>query len=260
MYKTITSLLLIFILCTSCELAEIGDPVIDPNVDDEFLINLKETLSPDRKQLTLDISTIKKESCLNSSISYSVAPSNGGFEVLLNDIMIPEDCVPGESPAQADIVLDPLLNGTYSFEINLRDRVANMGVLRIDSDRYRLDMNSTNGFSVVNTTLNKIPFNLIWGYIAYQDTSAESTATNFITELADISEEADLLTGSYGYFRVLSENNIVINEQPENKSVRAFAYLFTGTEDALQAIVDDFRTTATGNLEIKMFDHTGWSY
>lgn len=258
------SILCIFLLLNSCELAKIGDPEVLTDVEDEFFVDMRESLGADFKQFTLDVFTIDDETCKNTAIDFSIVPFSSGYKITLNDIITPQDCDPGLEPAEISIPVQEFRNGSYAFEINLKDVVKNNGLLQVNESFYRLTMNSSHGLTFLNSTLFKIPEKIIWGYLAYNEnnTMAASETSSFINKMETLGEAADLDSGYYGYFRITSPpfKALVIKQQPENLEVEPFIYKFTGDKSEIEQEANKLKKAFGSQIKIAIFDDTGWEY
>lgn len=251
-------------MISACELAKIEDPIVVANIDDEFYVELREILSKNDNTFALHVETIEEENCTNSEIAFSIEPNGTGYKVTLNQITVPDVCDPGQKRIATDIPMSNFPNGSYSIQVNLRDLVKNNGILQVTDSFYRLSMNSSEGFSFSNSTLNKIPNDLLWGYIDIENASSEQTRVvdAFLEEISNLGVDAELSSGFYGYFKILENDPdpIILGQETEGQQLKSFIRRYSGNQVEVTKMVDNLKKELGASVNVRIFDGAGWQY
>jgi len=137
MYQKILLSCLLLITLSACPKEP---PTVIVDVEDDFYIDMFEDISNGNQLFQLDITTIKKQTCLNYQIDYSLNfnEQSNDIELIINDLVEPTDCEMGDAAATLTVPFGTLASGVYDFDINLKDAVINKGSLSVYSDRYEL--------------------------------------------------------------------------------------------------------------------------
>ena len=102
---------------SACKLESIQDPIVVTNIDKEFYVNLWEELYSDTRNLRLDIQSLKNQDCLNYTIAYDWESTDKKFDLSINQIVPPGDCIPGVAPAHTEISVGDLESKLYNMNI-----------------------------------------------------------------------------------------------------------------------------------------------
>jgi len=245
-----------FVCLSSCQLANIGDPIVVADVEEEFEIIALEKLSPDERSLMFEIETLNDEPCDNALIDARLTKVSYQLRISLQDIIAPTDCIPGSAPARTSLDAGPLDPGYYQLTIDLKSEVINDGQLTVRGDRYLINMETTNGFALTNKELLRIPDNTIWGYAAYETADDQALAGEFREAVAAMAEAGDFRVGYYGHFQQTADQ-ILLREAPREDRILQFAYHYSGTDEAMQKLVDQYRATYSDRLELRIFNDDG---
>lgn len=244
-----------------CDFSSLNDPIIISEVDDEFYVAMWETLGTtnEERNLIIKIESIKPEKCLNYRIDYQFSKDGNRLKVALNNIIKPLDCVPGEAIVKADVSAGYLLNGIYSFNIDLKNTLFNDGQLTIRSDSYALDMQSEDGFSMKQKELLRVPDGAIWGYVTYQQAVDEAIANKFVEDLKNISQTPlNYRSGYYGHFNIAPiDRKISINEQPVTSNIKPFLYHYLDETNKLKNLLETYRLQYGNRLTIQFYNSKG---
>lgn len=240
----------------SCELANIGDPIIVSDIEEEFRIAVLEKLSPGERSLQFEIETIEDEPCANAVIEARLTKVSYQVRVSLQDILAPADCIPGTAPAFTSLDAGLLPAGYYRLTIDLKSEVVNEGQIIVRGDRYLIDMETTNGFTLPEKELLRIPENTIWGYVTYESTSDEALATDFQESIAALADNGAFARGYYGHFQVTG-NHVVVRNAPRENRIKQFAYGYSGEVETLQQLIDQYRAAYGERLQIYLINDDG---
>ena len=242
-----------------CKLESLQDPIIVTNIEKEFYINLWEELHPNSRILRIDLQSIKNQDCLNYSIDYKWNATTSQFDLGINDITPPGDCLPGVGPAKTQIPVGDLENQIFNVNIGLGETVINEGQLVVTGESYTLQMDTEEGIIIPEKTLRRVPNGSVWGFVAWQDEADQSTADDLLVQLNALGTALDLTEGKYGYFSMINEQ-LLVSGAPALGQVSSFALAYNGEEKAIKELVDNFRNSHTGSVSLKVFTATGEEY
>lgn len=244
-------LLIVTLLCAaSCNVDdEAKDQIVQ--VDPEFTIDLFEKLSENNHTLSFIISSIDTQDCTNYEIDASSAHSSNFIRLVINDIVIPENCNPGQAFATTELDAAPLSIGTYDFEVVLKDAIFSEGILDVSPQSYRVYMDTTNGFYFLHKELKRIPNQLVWGFVGYDNQDEDKPyADQFVADLRTLCSNVNLQNGYYGYFTVDGADLSLI-PAPTFTYFQEFAYLLDENITALKDLLFQYRnSTAAHHISI----------
>ncbi len=247
--------------CASgCKTSEIDDPIIVPQVEKEFFLEMREQPGASPRPLRIDLRTVKVQDCVNTSIRYDLLELPSRYRLDIHGIQSPADCIPGAAQARESAVMPSAPNGLYGFDVNLRSIISNQGILKVFDDFYILEMNTEEGLVIANKQLRRIPDFTIWGYVAYSAPSMGAVATNFVNDVSAISNVASFPPGYYGHFTIPSGGGqISINGSPADLTTRSFVHRYSGNIDDLRSLVNAYRSAHGALIQIKLQTITGES-
>jgi len=246
---------------TACQPDETS-PEIRINISDELKVELWEVLSPTQRMLELRVSTLEELDCENYSLSFSLNQTINNSIVSINNIDPPSECIIGQAPASSQIDIGRFQEGDHSIELNLKDsEITNLGLLKVRQNFYELEMESDHGFYLPWKVLNKIPEDLIWGYLTIEG-SADQTAIleEFNTKIAPLVDNIILFDGEYGYFEVEDRRAIAIKDQDNTISQNIFLFKRTGTPNNVKAVLDNLRSDFSDQFTYRVIFSDGSSF
>lgn len=255
--------LLLFLIVasfTSCELAKIGDPIVAPDVEDEFYIDWRENLSPTQRTLQLVIRTIQTDQCPDAAITFNFARLNLGYRVSLNDIAGSDNCDEKNQPAAAEIPMGYVGPGTYEIEIDLKNSVSNEGTLQSYTNSYALNMRSEYGIQILEKVLHKIPEHTVWGYFNFEKIEDEAIVEALLNQLTEMGVPRTFDEGYYGHFRIGSTGQIALADQPVSSRLKTFIFSIPEHYETLNEFAEKVRDQYGESIEFVMFDDTGRNY
>ncbi len=242
--------------CSGCSLAG-DDKETIIQVDAEFSISLLEQLGSTR-QLVFELASVETDSCLNSTIDRSISVHSDQITLLLDGIVPASDCNPGEAPATGLANAGSLTNGIYNVAMTIRNTINDEGVLTVDNEKYALNMLTSDGVSIQNGKLYRIPNQLIWGWLAYDDPGAVGDLPQqFLLELDSLTTSLSLNDGYYGSFTIDAGGQMVMRTPPPNSFSQTYYRQFTGDESQLKALLEHYRTEAAGAMQLVLYTAAG---
>lgn len=201
-------LLLMIIVSISCN-KDTGELSV-VNLDGEFTLSVSQELLPTGPDFSLKVETTNIQECADAEIVYEVRSEESGVNVILQDISQIEDCNSGAGVARRYISINTDGQDT-DLSISLRSAVKNIGVINITPNSYTLEMNTLDGIIISRDMIERIPEDLVIGYISGNDDSEIESVHNAIRSW----EDAPLLDGDFGLFTIAFGNiNFVDFEAP----------------------------------------------
>jgi len=250
---------LMSLFLAACSVDEDENPKVIADIEDDYFIVLWEDLGLPARSLQFQVETVDEQACENTFIDYAYRRSTSALNLSLNGILEPHPSECNESPTtiQETIDLGFLSEGVYDIQINVKNAVINNGLLTVRNDRYQLEMYTDDGFQLQQTELRRVPENTFWGYVAYRDTDASPLATDFLNKVEEAAAPLSLKVGYYGHFDVQDDKSLVLADVPSNKYIKTFAYAFDSNQDAVETLLDEYRTMYDEQLELKIYTDTG---
>lgn len=254
-------LLLLFLSCSvftfnSCKLNDVDDPTVIVDIDDEFYVEMWEMLSKEAPVFQLRTATITEEACLNYEIAYQIVKRSNRIRASIDDIVQPDDCLPGKASATVDMEVGQVENGLYEFEINLKNStIVNKGQLIVSDESYIAEMTTTNGIALTKEKLLRVPNLTIWGYLGAEN--VKPIAADFLVELQEISTEKDFLVGDYGHFSIADNNTIDFPVETNFTEIEPFIINYNSDLDDLKAILANYRNRYGTSLDLQVFTWQG---
>lgn len=261
----VNSTLLLFLALFFFGACNLGDNEITQiitDIDDEFSIDLSETLSAEKRNFILQFASIELKECKNYliDIEYEL-DANEDLNFYIKDIILPnEGCEFGRGIAIKQINLGELELGTYDLEINLRDAIVNKGELNISDIGYTLSLYTEHGLQVLHSELFRVPEQSIWGYIGYNgNTGSTGKLDDFIAGLQTLTLDIDLEVGYYGHFEWDGTNQISFPAGTGATFFRSFIFGHQRNIRKIKEYVQKFRIDNQNetNLKIQLFTAEG---
>ena len=259
-FSDICALLFFVMAMIGCDKAQ--DPVIINNLPPEYEIDMWEQLLPSKRVFQVRLSTIAATYCPQTSIDYDLTLANKDIKITVNGVGDQNCNDSGQtSPATSTFAVDPtgLTTGFYDLEFSLKDVIKNTtGQLDVSFDQYVLRFGSDKGVRTVREVLNRVPDDIIWGYVGYDDPDLKDAADDFISAMNAL-EPGKYKPGYYGHFRIEDngEDITLLHEQINTESFETFTFqnvheysLFTNTLNAFQTQYED-------KLSITIFTSNG---
>lgn len=204
------------------------------------------------------VQSVGTYACANYRIAYATEADGMRLQVRLLGVEAPASCQGSAGQARAFVPLGPLAPGDYDFSLSLGDALVSRGVLQVSEERYQLRMDTKQGVDFQELLLQKIPPGLVWGFVDTPNAEAKSAGLNFLTELKNISEEAGLQPGFYGYFTLSGTGLVTLHP-----SLEAFAphepflrRLNSGTA-TLSALLQQYRNAPAQAIGIRCLSTFG---
>lgn len=226
-------------------------------IDSKLNIVLREELTTESRNLTLNCRTERIYPCCNYGIDYSMVKGAKIFKVRFSKIVMPQICLTALGPAGCSINLGSLADGQYSLELEVNGKTE-IAQLVISENTYQVNHQPGLNFKFENPQLNRIPQFLIWGSVGYINDSLTSVVNTFIDSLQILgAQQAQLLPGDYWYFKVDAQGNLIAPEYHGYPFIKMFAYSFNGSLNELKEFIYSYCGRYYNKLYISLSDWKG---
>ncbi|MCF8237200.1 MAG: hypothetical protein K9I85_03525 [Saprospiraceae bacterium] len=199
MRNSLLFLVLLLILANGCRPS--GEDFII-SIPAEFTIAVREALGPSPRSNELVIIGLQDQPCTGTTLDYTWTVENQGGHLNIQGYTLPSPCT---GPSKQVITKIPLIwktPGEYPVTINLRNSFFNPGNLQISSTELTLKMYSQHGISVQTLPVQRLPDDLLWGYITSDDPLQMESIQEFLSQWPG--ESPLPLSGAFGHFSISS--------------------------------------------------------
>jgi hypothetical protein len=247
-YKAIVGLSwLVILLLSGCAVdKEIQNELII-DVDDDFRIRLLENLETRALDLVWVLESIRNPECSGDTLVADVNQFGSALRVDVELVRQVGNCLPATRTIQTEATTGPLDIGQIPLNINFQELVPNRGALLVGDRDFQVEMETTHGFYLPYKRLQRIPQDLVWGYVGFGSVYRQF-AQEFLDGLAKITTSQDLNPGSYGYFEISSDQEItVLGQEKEPFNSQAFyGFYNAGDLDDIQALIREYQEEFPG--------------
>jgi len=238
----------------SCSLIEDPEEITIVNIGTDYFLEVSQKLSQGPNPFQIDISSIDKDHCQNSSISLSTIHHGQDITLNLKDIIDPAKCIPLEESVKAEVDLN-LEVGLYNINVSLKDITQNRGILEVTGERFKMELETENGIVVLRQEIQIIPDGYFWGQFKINDIQDLSSVKSFLIELQKEHLDNDLNDGNYGYFE-LKGGHIVFDAEEVGSLVENFIFKEQHSFLEVRKTVSDFNERHP-SIDIELFHSSG---
>lgn len=221
--------LLVLIIPLINSACDISDPEITEGyIDSAIELQIKEHLSPEKRELFLYAKTEKIYPCINFFLIYDKYLLENALSIVFRKVDISNLCFTATGPATARIPLD-LNDGVHNFSFNVHNSEI-FGTLKIDGESIKFDIPWQDDFKIPQPVLMRVPDNTYWGEIRKLDSASEKRFDEYFSKMKAVGAEfRKFKPGNYNYFQIDENGNIVQNNDSvipyySNKSNFIFSY------------------------------------
>lgn len=175
------------------------------NVQEEFIVDMSQTLTEQGSVATLDIYTKETQPCKASTILYDIDQLDDNTRVTINEISETIDC-PSTSGIVHTMVNLGSIEEVINIDIAIRDVAINKGTLSQINDQYQIELYSSTGVELRRSAVNLIPKKLVFGTISGEGPEL----INSISDQLEYQYGTSLKNGDYHYFTISNNGNIEI--------------------------------------------------
>ncbi len=255
MRKIASILFIIILLLTHFACTKTGQDKLVVNVPVEFILQPWEKLSPSGSTFALLVRTVEVQKCSGTGIKTTFSTRQSALNISILNTIAPQTCDNQPTPASDTIELSDLKEGTYTYNINLKELISNTGELVVDSQKITIRSSKREeGISFEKRELNRIPEKTVWGYIGYS-VGQETKVNEFLDKMKKMSQNTPLSSGDYGHFQYFGDVLTIKNSFSTTKPLinRALLRLNSPYYDC-QKLIKDYRLQG---LDLKFFAADG---
>ncbi len=247
---SIASMLLFFVSCRKENLNETADGDVHLSVYEE----ISET---GERNMQFRLKTANIYPCINYALDMSSTLKGAGMQATIKGVIEPGICLTAIGPATGLIDWGQPKNGSYPLNFEIFGQ-SNTGVLTVDEQGYRIDIDQRNNLVLDTEELFKIPPGVIWGTVGYASTSLGPTVDRFFEELEMLgATKLELPQGHYGYFDVTETGEMAVPELHGYHHVKMVLFGFSGNENELQQLVREYGDGDQTTVYISIYSDKG---
>lgn len=235
----------------SCEDNDLG--LKSNPIDSKIIIETREILQPNSRQLTLSCKTEKIYPCMNFPILTEQQSIDNSIKIDFTSIGESILCFTALGPARTVVDLNSLPNGEYTIELN-NARLKNKGTLKLTDTDISLIFGIKNGIDFERTNTKRVPNKTYWGTIGYHVESSTTLVDEFIEKFTDLGAVFNKQSpGHYFYYEIDNAGDIVTNvENSGYYFMKNFIFQFDGDESKLKELIQVDGKNYTETLSIRL--------
>ncbi len=171
------------------------------NVEDDFLLQPSQLLTPDGPEAHVQLIALGPQDCLNTTLVTRLTRTQQKLLLDIDGFEMSLPCVEGEHFPSSTHAL-PGSYATYDLTVSLDDVVMNQGLLTVSEQKVVLELFRQEGVSLENSELRLINDKIAWGYLSSENDNTVdfNQVVNTISEWSE--EIGKMPDGYYGYFEV----------------------------------------------------------
>lgn len=238
------------VLLGSCNLVSTDDPAIVTSIEEELRLDLWNPLGQEHI-LQFNLSTIDPK-CETSEII--VSHNQQGFSLHLGILGLKKQPVcNGKQFVLYHGVPVHISAGSYQVVIELGETVSNLGLLTFDGNRFKLTMEKSDGLLIGHDEMYKIPDGTFWGSLS-SDQNISGINADFLADLDQLGQEANLPSGYYGHFSLL-DADVQLAPSVQRSYIYPFVYSLSGQVSNLQNLISTIRSEHGDSVTVEC---TAW--
>ncbi len=249
MLKQIAKMAVLAVLAisfTRCNTFE--DPYMP--IEGNIKLSLFEQLDSIERKIFLVIESEREYDCENYLFEFETQVTGSKLTIDLQRIYKPNVCYSGRGPATATFNLTGLADSIYDLEIKLPN-FSREGYVQKFSDKYRLEMSGTAPVLIPVNEIQRVPENVIWGMLEYNNPMSVAYVDTFYMYLHDFgAKENTYANGEYNFFQVY-DSAIVNPGSDDYKFSSAFLMDFNG-DFAEVANLANYIFVRSGDVQVRV--------
>ena len=254
-WKTAAYCCLLLVAITACHVSDPGEEVVQIGVDDELIVDMVQQIHNGSVELGLTIVSSTPYDCGGAGYDYRLFTAPDQISLYLNSVLLPQPCSAGPAPARERIII-PGQHGEYEMSIGIGDLIQNSGMLTIDDEGFRLNMEQQHGISINHNFMYRIPQYTIWGY-AYSPHDQGEVFNEVINVLDPVTDPVSLPTGYYGLFNAVTTSSVQILQPGLKAGTETFVFRYTKPLSELQSKVAQLRQNLPAGTELQVLAWEG---
>lgn len=228
-------------------------------IDSNIKIELRELLSPNKRELHLYAVTEKIYPCMNYPLTFDQHFEKNSVSITFTEVIEVGICLTALGPARAFIDLSHLRNGVYDFELN-NGALKNIGKLTITDAEATLEFFTQNGIEVIREATMRVPEATYWGTIGYHSEESVEKVNEFLAQLKNIAGVGSVKQEPGDYFFYQIDQNGEIITRTENSGyhfVKAFIFQIEGEEEKAMEEIISIATSYLDEMYINIETYKG---
>lgn len=258
MTKVYLYITLYILTVSSCSLFEEPEQLTIVNIGTDYFVELSQTLQSGTNPLLLNVTSIEQNNCKDSYIDIQSNLIGRQINLTLGEIISPSQCAKTDHQLSSDVEFE-LQESDYNINISLKDIVQNHGHIMVSDEKFTIELETENGITIGQQTINIIPDGYVWGSISANDIRNVESIKNLISDLEAQHLPHNLNNGNYSYFEVKDGKVSILDTQEEGTYFEHFLLKQEGFfKDFRQELV--FFSEENPNISMSVFDSVGNSY
>ncbi len=256
MKQTLLITFWMLLILSGCNVGLEENPKLITDIDNEFSIDLFESLAPQKRGLEFRTTAINNRRCVGYKINQEL--SVGFFSVNLNlskVVVSGQQSCDTQETVTAIAKLSALENGVYDLQFNINKNIVSKGKLLVSNEDYELVFNAVNGIILLNKKLNRIPNQTVWGFVGYRGNNLDDVYEQLVNEFKGLTQVTQLSVGNYGYFNIDADHQIQPKTFPSNGKYFSVIGHYENIE-AIRQLVEKYRT-AHSELTLNFYTANG---
>ncbi len=207
------------------------------NLEGEFIIAADQVITNNGPKFSYRITTINDQDCKSSDIQYTLIDQEGVLNLILEDITQIEDCPSDQGQVVENIRLN-IADGTNDIAISLRNIVKNTGTIKTTALQHILELDTPEGILVGNTVVNRMPSQVIFGYIF--DANQNPVAPELLDQLSNFNTKS-LINGYYTSYFSIENQNAVFADDITTPNVHSDVYYHIENKFEFIEFIENFK-------------------
>lgn len=265
----IASIILLSAILLSLGCDNTNEVIVGPGVDSiNTVINISvfEKTVTGLRNVELRCQSDSIYECINYLIDFDLNITTK-VALTFTEIVKPNICLPATGPATAIVDLGTLPNMnfiTLEFPITVNSITVPAQLILSDSTIEIINGEST-WTHIVWTVLYRVPANIIWDEVGYNDPVLRDSALTFFDSLTSLGATPDTLSsGHYGYFFIDStyaiDSILELGPSIDTDSVFSYIYNYAGDTTALSNLVQAFQIQAGNLVRVNINTSDGYQF
>lgn len=227
-------------------------------IDSRLNLVVIEHLAATRSML-LRAATQRIYSCSNYSLATTSSTSGQTITISFDNVNEPSVCVASQSAARGEVDLGSLAAGSFKLALHVNDVVTNAQLVVTDTS-YAVTNGDGQWTTFITTSVHKVPQDVIWGSVLYNNTGQLNTYMAFRDSLKRLGAQVHQYpVGDYGFFTVV-DSTIAPPAGVSSIFVNTFLFQFSGDMQAVQNLLRNYGAAYHDQFIIFLYGSHGEAY
>jgi len=258
MLKVFVYIISLCCILQACSVFEDPEEFTLVNIDDNYIIELSQTLQVGPNALLFNIQSIQTDNCIDSHIDVESNIVQNQLQLILGDIVTQEPCQKIQNQLESSAVF-ALKPRDYRLNISLKDVTQNFGIVYVSEENFFIDLETENGIIIDQQKVSIIPDGYIWGSITMSKSQDLLQLKNLMDHLESMTQPNDLGDGDYSFFEIKNGSLILSDESTKNLLEEQFIFKQKSKFDVLKISLSHFAEQYP-NAKIEVLNSIGESF